>query len=535
LPHLLFGDSKSVFIVTRVTRGGIRFRRQCAAGSFILDFEESPVSTITSAENLHRLVKEAIDSGAAASLEGALTLFQGFRLRIAIADAEATDPNEQAALLTTIALARRVFLGGVWVSGSLKTPLMTPLPLGRTLEQAVIALGGHIGGQEASLPLVTIGGGPTQHSAQFHIRTACAGWRGGIIPAHAEVQPPQAPVMPLAPMLAAALAVNEAFLFARYGNTAVGRRPIGLSLWNPSSRTDWLVPEEEPTLRYLPTRLWLIGLGHLGQAYLWGLGLLPYADPEALCLVLQDVDVITPSTDSTSILTTSALLGQRKTRAMAAWAERRGFNNVIVERLFGPDFRRQPCEPGVALCGLDNALGRQALDQAGFDLVVEAGLGRGYRDFRTMRLHTLPAPRSASQIWAAAQDASEDVTGRPGYEKILKDGSLDRCGITLLAGKAVGAPFVGAVAACLAISEVLRLLHGGMLCQLIDLDLQAIEHRCVVPHSFDFSALNPGYAFCSDSGQPTVAMGENDPHLANPSFFHNRFAEHFETDGETHA
>ena len=26
-------------------------------------------------------------------------------------------------------------------------------------------------------------------------------------------------------------------------------------------------------------RLWLIGLGHLGQAYLWALGLLPYLEP----------------------------------------------------------------------------------------------------------------------------------------------------------------------------------------------------------------------------------------------------------------
>ncbi len=63
----------------------------------------------------------------------------------------------------------------------------------------------------------------------------------------------------------------------------------------------------------------------------------------------------------------------------------------------------------------------------------------------------------------------------------------------LLAGKAVGAPFVGMVAAALALSEVLRLLHGGSLCQLIDLDLQALEHRTATPHPFDFRNLNPGF------------------------------------------
>jgi hypothetical protein len=70
---------------------------------------------------------------------------------------------------------------------------------------------------------------------------------------------------------------------------------------------------------------------------------------------------------------------------------------------------------------------------------------------------------------------------------------LDRCGVTLLAGKAVGAPFVGAVAACLAVSEVLRLLNGGRLYQLVDLDLQSIEHRIAVAQQSDFSRLNPGF------------------------------------------
>jgi hypothetical protein len=53
---------------------------------------------------------------------------------------------------------------------------------------------------------------------------------------------------------------------------------------------------------------------------------------------------------------------------------------------------------------------------------------------------------------------------------------LDRCGVNLLAGKAVRAPFVGAVAAILVVSEVLRLLHVGVLHELIDLDLKAPEY-----------------------------------------------------------
>jgi hypothetical protein len=224
--------------------------------------------------------------------------------------------------------------------------------------------------------------------------------------------------------------------------------------------------------------------------------MLPYADPASVTLFLQDVDVITPSTESTSVLSDAATVGLKKTRAMATWAEGRGFSTAVVERFFDAGFDRRPDEPAIALCGLDNAVGRQALDQVGFDLIVEAGLGRGYRDFRTMRLHVLPGPKSASEIWRQAS-AGESVETQAAYRRMLSDGELDRCGVTLLAGKAVGAPFVGAVAATLALAEVLRLLHGGPLHGLIDLDLQSVDHRVATRHQVDFSQLNPGYSLAA--------------------------------------
>jgi hypothetical protein len=243
-------------------------------------------------------------------------------------------------------------------------------------------------------------------------------------------------------------------------------------------------------LRYLPSSLWLIGLGHLGQAYLWALGLLPYPKPTGAALILQDTDAITPSTWSTSVLTDTAMAGVMKTRAMANWAEQRSFGTRIHERLFDSSFTRQDDEPAIGLCGIDNALGRRALDRVGFDFVVEAGLGRGHRDFRTIRLHTLPGSRPAADIWKFGADG-EDVSDRAAYQRMLKDGELDQCGVTLLAGKAVGAPFVGAVVACFAIAEVLRLLHGGPLHHLIDLDLQSPEHRTVAGRPQGFTATRP--------------------------------------------
>jgi hypothetical protein len=451
------------------------------------------MTAFTAADKLHRLVKHALDSGAAASIAQAEALFAGYRVSLRIGEEAARDRHHQAALLTAVALARRVFLGGVSVAPLPDTPLAVPLPFGSALAEAIVGLGAGIGEAEAGMPVIEIGGVPSARRAPFHVRAVFAGWRGGIVPAPAEAAPAPAPVMALTPMLAAALAVNEAFLYVSGHAGVAGRRAVGLSLWDPTPACDWLgATVTEPVLSLLPARLWLIGLGHLGQAYLWGLGLLPFAHPQDLSLVLQDIDIITPSTESTSILSDSTLINIKKTRAMAAWAERRGFTTAIHERLFDASFRRQDDEPAIALCGLDNGVGRQALDQVGFDFVVEAGLGRGHRDFRAIRLHTLPASRPASRIWRSAQ-ADDQVEDRPAYKGMLASGALDHCGVTLLAGKAVGAPFVGAVAATLALSEVLRLLHGGAVHELIDLNLKAPEYRSTVLTQQDFSTLNPGY------------------------------------------
>jgi hypothetical protein len=274
------------------------------------------MTALISPDSFHRLVKHAIDSGTAASVAEAEALFRGYRLAVEIDASAAQDPVHQAALLTTVALGRRVFLGGVTVSGALDAPLVLSMPLGRTLAEAVVALGGALELRGEECPTIFIGGAPGARREGFCVRTAASGWRGGILPIHSDLQPAAGAAMPLSGMLSAALAVNEAYLHVSGGMPAAGRRVVGFSLWRPSPDADWLEADaREPALTYLPSRLWLIGLGHLGQAYLWGLGLLPYRDPAELALVLQDIDLITASTESTSILSESDMIGQRKTRA----------------------------------------------------------------------------------------------------------------------------------------------------------------------------------------------------------------------------
>lgn len=86
------------------------------------------MGTYTPADTLHRLVKQLLDSGVAESLEEAEAIFNGYSLSLLIRGKDAKDLHKQAALLTTIALGRRVFLGGVHVEGELDEPLLVSFP-----------------------------------------------------------------------------------------------------------------------------------------------------------------------------------------------------------------------------------------------------------------------------------------------------------------------------------------------------------------------------------------------------------------------
>jgi hypothetical protein len=262
-----------------------------------------------------------------------------------------------------------------------------------------------------------------------------------------------------------------------------GSRTIGMSLWDPSLG-DWRSEAADgPLPDVLPADFWVIGLGHLGQAFLWAIGLLPYPDPAGVRLFLQDVDTVGASTESTSVLTTTADNGEMKTRVCADWARARGFGSRLVERRFAQDLRVASDEPALALCGVDNPQARALLEGAGFASVFEAALGDGAADFRLIRTHSFPAPVGAAEVWAAREDADAitDLDDMPSAYHDLRDrGTLDQCGLARLADVAVGAPFVGMVAAAVVIAQIVRMTIDGMRPTVSNLDLTCLQHRNVV-------------------------------------------------------
>lgn len=265
-------------------------------------------------------------------------------------------------------------------------------------------------------------------------------------------------------------------------------------LWRPEVESAWLDSEETgPDLVRLPARLWLVGLGHLGQAYLWTLGFLPYDNPNDVQLVLQDYDVLVGANDSTSLLTARPLIGEKKTRAMAQWCESRGFRTKIYERRFAANFHIDDEEPRVALCGVDNEPARAVLEDVGFTQIIEAGLGKGTEEYLAFQMHCFPSTRSARTVWQASSSAPTDETVKelPAYQNLAKEG-LDQCGLTMLAGRSVGASFVGAVTSALVISELLRMCLGEHRYDVIDGSLRSLDYRNAVSSKRLEDPFNPG-------------------------------------------
>jgi hypothetical protein len=427
------------------------------------------------ADTLHRTAKYFMDTGRADSHESAISLLHGFELHIKVGPEIARSRDHQIALLTLVNIARRTFLGGVYVEGAIKAPLLAPLSEDETIEQAVERLGGRLNEKPTmKCPVACIGTVADCCPSTFGWQLTWEGWRGGVVPLRERCRLTEKNSAGLAPAFAAAACASELFLFYSGDHRLAGRRGSGLSLWQPGA--DWLSSDDtEVLIEYLPSALWLIGLGNLGQAYLWSLSCLPYPKDIVAELMLQDFDQITISNDSTSVLTTKEMLGIMKTRAMLGWLGNKSFRVTLEERRFGEWSRRAPHEPAVALCGVDNALARMSLEEAGFDLIIETGLGSGTQGVRNFTLHAFPSSLNARELWSVGVGGSTPkVSDLPAYSSEKLSG-LDRCGIVQLASRTIGVPFVGMAAASLAMSEILRRIHGGPALELISGSVAALE------------------------------------------------------------
>ncbi|MBB4398488.1 hypothetical protein [Bradyrhizobium sp. ERR14] len=417
---------------------------------------------------ISRISKLSIDRDQADPAE-VLARRQAFALTLCCGDDVAASYTLQLAVLTAAATASRCFPGAVRAAISpalAAAPLLVWPWLGLSFGQAIIDVLGpqSIGASLSSTPRALVfGDAPFGHGA---LRVTFDGWIGLAGPARTVGRLPERQYFPTAGILAASIAVSELFLSFADINLEATRRPVGLSLWRPD--LDITDPEALGTLvQYLPQSLWVLGLGHLGNAYLWSLATLPYADPKAAQFALFDFDKVVKDNVETGVLFASAFISQFKAHACGQWLNERGFDQSrLVERRFDTTFNLQDGEPRLALCGFDTNLARRDMKGAGFLRVIDSGLGGTVNNFDTISFHTLPNPRPVDELWPDLRREDEDkieaeqeriASSNAGYQKLAGD----ICGRRGLAGKSVAVPFVGTTAASLIVAEAVKLFHDG--------------------------------------------------------------------------
>ena len=408
-------------------------------------------------DNLHRTVKTVLDSGEVGTIEAAMRLFESYKIQIVVGQGTRCNPALQATALTAVNCAVRTFLGGVSVVMEPDDiPLAVRFPNCNDLAEAINRLGGSLCEQAIpGVPTLVIGSQSGNTPDPLAIRAVVSGWSGGVVPARTSRHEDRASSFTPAGVLAGALGVSEVFQRVRQSQPMACRRSTGLNLWRYEQ--EWESQDNGPELDRLPEMAWIIGLGNLGQAYIWNLGLLPYGNVSAR-LVLQDFDFVSHSNLSTSLLTTRPLVGSRKTRAVASWAESLGFDTTVIERPFADNFQVGSDEPPVALAGVDNVAARRSLEDVGFTRIIEAGLGGGPSDYLGIDLHSFPSSKRAQDTWSGHR-RPESVADQPAYRN-LQNRTSDRCGIVQVADRSVGAPFVGAIAGAMVVAELVRTVLG---------------------------------------------------------------------------
>ena len=138
-----------------------------------------------------------------------------------------------------------------------------------------------------------------------------------------------------------------------------------------------------------------------------------------------------------------------------------GLTTRIIERRVGGDFRAAQGECHVALLGVDNQPTRRLTSGAGWTLAIDTGLGDQPGNFDSILIHRFLGSQPSDTIpaWQPQEPHAVTIPATPAFADPQEH--HDPCGVTELAGKAVGAAIVGVTARCLAIAEALRELHGG--------------------------------------------------------------------------
>lgn len=394
-------------------------------------------------ETLNRTMKLAMDEGMVGSYEEAQALFSTFKLRIRVQAGFTAVAAAEATVLTLLNAAPKTFLGGVELVGPLEERCTRAWFASMSLGEVAHQLGISTATSAVDdVPTIYVGDcSPIETAFCLGICIQPDGFT--LSPNQSTLGTPKCPVE--AGVAAAGAALNEAFQYVYRKAPLAGQREIR-----------WKLPSTIQNAHMCS--LWVIGLGHLGQAFLWTAALTG-GDHLPRVIRLSDYDTVSQSSLSTCLLVNARDVGRKKVDVVAEQLEMFG---IKVQR----DYERLDLDAGIVgseqdivVVAVDNMALRRSLDRLHATRVLEAGIGDGADAFTRIQLHAFPGSRKARDIWTGEDiraTRAVDIS-KPAYQSLLAT-SGDECGTTLVAGRSVATPFVGAFAGAVLSSLAMDLI-----------------------------------------------------------------------------
>ncbi len=382
----------------------------------------------------------------------------------------------QLAYLSTVNIAHRVFLGGVKCQIPPNTPNL--LMIGTSnFNDLVLSFGGiipEIGSTNQNVKILF----GIECFDDHCIESISSGWRGGvnffnqkrigIEESNSEIS--------LGPIASASLACYYAFCKVFKLNDNGIDLNFGLSLWNINSKYEWYYAENDgPENPYLPRNIWMLGLGHLGQAYLWTLGLMPFDRPDLVQILLQDADIVEPENIGSQVLSFDGYIRKPKTRACMSFLEGLNFRTQIIEK----PFVKGDCEQEWAqaypflLNGVDNVKTRKSINKSSFKLFLDGATNGKFDLFDSFTMKNISFIEKEFDLLWPIETEDNAIFHKNLYQKYEK---THQCG--QLTNIGISTPFVGLFSSTILISELIRSLNKGKKYSIISLqmrDLSSLE------------------------------------------------------------
>ena len=389
-----------------------------------------------------------------------------------IANQNIKDSEEmQVAFLTALNISKRVFLGGIYCELPKDCPNRLKLKA-NSFKELVKSYGG-LFEENSSQKSVKLLFGIAPYSSN-EIEVVHSGWRGGINFCNQEriiLNNSSSKVM-LGAIASASIACYIAFnkIFSVVENLLDVN--TGISLWDLNAKDKWHELDGPETIN-LPRNIWTLGLGHLGQAYLWTLGFLPYSQPQKTIVLLEDHDIVAIENIGSQILSSICDIDSPKTRPCSSFLESLGFKTQIIEKKFEESDQNQEWRKNYPFLinGVDNVATRKSIQAEQLELFLDGATNGGLQLFDSFTLKNVRyLKKNSNIIWN--NDIQDNVIIHKNlydrYQKSHNCGELTNIGVST--------PFVGVFGAVINISELLRALNKGIRYTIVTLQLRDLKN-----------------------------------------------------------